>query len=345
MAAISTSTTVTQKIGFDEDYLQAFEAKPFIEGEKTPRRLTNFFVLLLLATVIATYGVLSDSTATVIGAMIVAPLMGPIMATTAAVIMGSTNRALRSLGLVIAGVLSVIVLSYLLAFIVPDVTITYLSNAEITSRIQPGLFALLTALAAGAAGAFITSREEIADSMGGVAISISLVPPLCVVGISLNQGEWSGAAGAMLLFLTNFLAILLAGGLVFMLAGLGSLAVSEMSRRVRRRAYALIIVSTLIIAVPLSVTAYGSFDSAMDNYAASVVAREWLGDSADEILAVTVIDEFVTVSLEGSEQFPPVSELADELAKTLERQVVVNVRLIPAQQVASLLEGYQNTAP
>ncbi|MFZ2359297.1 MAG: hypothetical protein WA040_08120, partial [Anaerolineae bacterium] len=58
----------------------------FIEGPKSARRLTNFFVLLLLATVIATFGVLSDSTATVIGAMIVAPLMGPIMATAAATV-------------------------------------------------------------------------------------------------------------------------------------------------------------------------------------------------------------------------------------------------------------------
>ena len=78
------------RLGFDPSYLPEFEDKLFIEGPQTARRLTNFFALLLFATVIATYGVLSNSTATVIGAMIVAPLMGPIMATTAAVIMGST---------------------------------------------------------------------------------------------------------------------------------------------------------------------------------------------------------------------------------------------------------------
>ena len=66
--------TLARKVRFDPDYLPAFEAKMFVEGPRTARRLTNFFVLLLLATVIATYGVLSGSTATVIGAMIVAPL-------------------------------------------------------------------------------------------------------------------------------------------------------------------------------------------------------------------------------------------------------------------------------
>ena len=218
---------LARKVGFDPAYLEAFEAKMFIEGPKTPRRLTNFFVLLLLATVIATFGVLSDSTATVIGAMIVAPLMGPIMATAAAIVMGSAQRALRGLALVAAGVASTILLSWLLALVMPDVAISLDYNSQITSRIAPGLIALVTALASGAAGAYIIMREEIADSMGGVAIAISLAPPLCVVGIGLSQGRWDAASGAMLLFLTNFLAILLAGGLVFLVSGLGRLAISD----------------------------------------------------------------------------------------------------------------------
>ena len=193
------------KLGFDPGYLPAFEDKLFIEGPQTARRLTNFFALLLFATVIATYGVLSSSTATVIGAMIVAPLMGPIMATTSAVVIGSLPRAVRAFALTVAGIILVISLSYLLAWVVPDVTISFTSNAEITSRINPGLYALLTALGVGAAGAFIISRAEIADSMGGVAIAISLVPPLCVVGISLQQGQLDATAGA-LLFLFNQLS-------------------------------------------------------------------------------------------------------------------------------------------
>ena len=188
---------IARKIGFDPEYLQSFEDKLFIQGPKTPRRLINFFVLLLLATVIATYGVISDSSATVIGAMIVAPLMGPIMATAAAVVMGSALRALRSLALVVAGVIAVVIFAYLLALFVPDVVLSFDHNAEITSRISPGLLALFTALASGAAGAFIMSREEIADSIGGVAIAISLVPPLCVVGIALNQGQWGRPVGRL----------------------------------------------------------------------------------------------------------------------------------------------------
>ncbi len=162
----TTPPTPVTKLGFDPGYLPVFEDKLFIEGVQTARRLTNFFVLLLLATVIATYGILSGSTATVIGAMIVAPLMGPIMATTAAVVMGSTQRALRAFALTIVGILTVIVTAYLLSWVVPDITISFTSNGEIASRINPGLYALITALGAGAAGAFIISRAEIAELDG-----------------------------------------------------------------------------------------------------------------------------------------------------------------------------------
>ena len=214
------------KLGFDPAYQSTFEDKLFIEGPQTARRLVTFFTLLLLATVIANYGVLSNSTATVIGAMIVAPLMGPMMATTSAVVMGSLPRALRAFALTVAGIIAVILFSFLLSLIVPSFTISFTSNGEITSRINPGLYALLTALGAGAAGAFIISRAEIADALGGVAIAISLVPPLCVVGISLRCGQMSAARGSFLLFMTNFLAILFAGGVVLMIVGVGKSAVS-----------------------------------------------------------------------------------------------------------------------
>lgn len=322
---------LARKIGFDPDYLEAFEKKLFISGPQTAQRLTNFFVLLLLATVIATFGVISDSTATVIGAMIVAPLMGPIMATAAAVVMGSMQRALRSLALVLVGVVCVILLSSLLTYIVPDVLLSYQENGEIASRIAPGLLALLTALASGAAGAYITSREEIADSMGGVAIAISLVPPLCVVGISINQGQWAAASGAMMLFLTNFLAILLAGGIIFLIGGLGRLAISDAHQRMRRNAFALIIVATLLIAIPLSLTSYQVIDHSLENRAAIQDIKDWLAETPHQVVKVNVGDQIVGATIEGYGELRPLRQLANALADTLGRPVVVELRVIPSQ--------------
>lgn len=327
--------TPITKLGFDPDYLPVFEDKMFLEGTQTARRLTNFFVLLLLATVIATYGILSGSTATVIGAMIVAPLMIPIMATTAAVVMGSTQRALRAFGLTIVGILTVIAAAYLLSWVVPDITISFTSNGEITSRINPGLYALFTALGAGAAGAFIISRAEIADSMGGVAIAISLVPPLCVVGISLQQGRLDAAAGALLLFLTNYLAILLAGGVVLIILGLGKLGVAQEDRRIRRRGLALFVFGILLVTIPLTLSTVQAVTRIMANQNATAEVQQWLEGTSYQVVTVNVMEKVVSATVEGSGELKPAQQLANQLAAALNRPVLLNLRTLPAQLGAS----------
>ncbi len=196
-----------------------FEDKLFFEGDKRRVNLERFAVLLFLSTVIATYGVLGDSTATIIGAMIIAPLMIPIMGTAAGLVMGDMGRAGRSFLKVVGGVAGVIFTAWFIGSFLNTTVVSFTTNSAITGRISPSLTDLAIALASGAAGAFAMSRSDVADSLPGVAISISLVPPFCVVGIGLSAGEWSVASGAMLLFLTNFLSILLAGGGVLALLG------------------------------------------------------------------------------------------------------------------------------
>lgn len=326
----STPQSFTTRLGFEPNYLPAFEDKLFIEGPQTARRLTNYFALLLFATVIATYGVLSDSTATVIGAMIVAPLMGPIMATTAAIVMGSSQRALRAFALTTAGILTVILSAYLLSWVVPDFTISFTSNGEIASRINPGLYALLTALGAGAAGAFITSRAEIADSMGGVAIAISLVPPLCVVGISLRQGNLDAAGGALLLFLTNYLAILLAGGVVLVVLGLGKTAIRQEQSRIRQRGFVLFVVGILLVTVPLSITTYQAVARARDNLIATQEVEKWLQGTSYKVAMVNVNDQLVAATIEGNGELKPLEQLAGQLDSALRRPILVDLRTLPA---------------
>ena len=333
--SLNTEPALYTKLGFDPAYLLTFEDKVFIEGPQTARRLVTFFTLLLLATVIATYGVLSNSTATVIGAMIVAPLMGPMMAITSAVVMGSLPRALRAFALTVSGIVAVIIFSYLLSLIIPSFTISFTSDGEITSRINPGLYALLTALGAGAAGAFIISRAEIADALGGVAIAISLVPPLCVVGISLRAGQMSAALGSLLLFMTNFLAILFAGGVVLVIIGLGKSAVSMEQLRFRRRGLILFVVCLLLIAIPLSLTAYQNIIGIEDNNSATVTVQNWLQGTSYQADTVSVNDRVVSVTIDGTGQIKPLQQLANQLARALRRPILLNLRTVPAQNSES----------
>ncbi len=314
---------------FDPEYLPSFESRLFFEGERKNKQIVNFVVLLLLATVIATYGVVTDSTASVIGAMIIAPLMTPIMASAAAVILGSTIRLRQSLQLVAFGILGVIVLSLLLTFFIPDSLISFPTNSQITSRVSPGLLDLMIALAAGAAGAYAIGRQEIADSLAGVAIAISLVPPLCVVGISLGGGMWLDAGGAFLLFLTNFFAILLAGAMVFRLMGLEELGFSDASREAKQKAIQLIVAGVLLITLLLAVTSYNAYLTTSQQTGTADAVRDWLGGTSFQTVGIKIRPTDVDITIRGDSRVPPLTDLHEKLNTLYGHPVKINLHVIP----------------
>ena len=314
---------------FDPGYLPVFESKLFFEGEKRNRQIMNFIVLLSLATVIATYGVVTDSTASVIGAMIIAPLMTPIMAVAAAVILGSTIRVRNALRLVISGILGVIVLAMLLTFFIPDSVIAFTTNSQITSRVSPGLLDLMIALAAGAAGAYAIGRQEIADSLAGVAIAISLVPPLSVVGISLAKGQWVDSGGAFLLFLTNFFAILLAGAIVFRLMGLEQLGFSDASKDAKRTAIRVIIVGTLLITLLLTVTSYNAYMRTSERTGTADAVSDWLDGTSFQIIGIKVQPSVVDITIRGDGKVPPLADLHTQLNNVYGHPMKIELHVTP----------------
>ena len=193
----------------------------------------GFFVLLLCAAVIATLGLIANSTAVVIGAMIVAPLMDPILSLAFALSISNNKLAKRSLLTVVIGVLVVVATSALLASLL-DVSEV---NREMTSRTAPNLIDLGVAVAAAVAGSFSMTRERLSNSLAGVAIAVALVPPLCVCGIGLSMGNEVVAVfgrgtvagitnqiseGSFLLFLANLIGITVASLFVFLVQRYGS---------------------------------------------------------------------------------------------------------------------------
>ncbi|MEO0769575.1 MAG: DUF389 domain-containing protein [Cyanobacteria bacterium J06649_4] len=179
----------------------------------------NYYMMLFLSGVISTLGLLAGSTAAIIGAMIVAPLMGPIVAVAFAITMGN-RRLLKRAGLsVVTGALLTIVTAYCICGLIGLNTL----NPEILERTRPTLIDLAIGLAAGAAGSFAKTRREVADALPGVAIAVALVPPLSVIGIGLAFGNGQVVSGSTLLFLTNLAGIVLSGGLVFIWQDYGSI--------------------------------------------------------------------------------------------------------------------------
>lgn len=323
--------TVVQDNMFHPEDIPAFEQKLFFEGARQRLAYERFAILLFLATVIATYGVLGDSTATVIGAMIIAPLMTPIMATAAGVATGRLDRAGRALLTVAAGVAGVIFLSWLLATLYPGI-ISATGNSQIAARVSPRLLDLLVALASGIAGAFAMSREDVADSLPGVAISISLVPPLCVVGTGLAIGNWGVALGAFLLFITNFFSILLAGSGIFSLLGLSRAATMQITGPARRRAFALILLGVFLISIPLSMTSYRVSRDTWTQFRATQIIEEWAIREDVDIRDISVQGDLLVILAVGDRQPTSFPELAANLERVSRRPLTVNLQVVPAYE-------------
>jgi uncharacterized hydrophobic protein (TIGR00271 family) len=284
MKVINLLSEILSANKFTTENLPDLEKKLFFEGERRRPYLVRFTVLIFLSTIIASGGIVADSTATVIGAMIVAPLMTPILATTAALVMGRVKRATHSILIVIGGIIVVLLISWFIG-IISTAVISFETNTQITSRISPNLNDLLVALAAGAAGAFAFSRDDVADSIPGVAIAIALVPPLCVVGISLSEAQLGAAIGASLLFLTNFLSILLAGGAVFALLNLGPAAIKgqDLSRQEQRKVYTYIGIGVLLVALPLAITSHQIARESVVEAQVKAITEDWLIESTSEL--------------------------------------------------------------
>jgi len=318
-------------IRFDPEYFPVFESKLFFDGEKKTLQLINFTVLLALSTVIATYGVVTDSTAAVIGAMIIAPLMTPIMACAAGVTLGSRFRSIKALRLVGLSVIGVIVLSALLTSFLPSSLISFTNNSQIISRVHPSLLDLLIAIAAGAAGAYAIGRQEIADSLAGVAIAISLVPPLAVVGISLGKFQWLDALGSFVLFLTNFFAILLAGAVVFRLLGLHRFTPVKKEGFTQQKAVRGIIAGTILIAIILGVATFNAVQTTNEQVNAVSAVNIWIGNNSYQVVTVSITGDVVDVTISGEGSLPPLRDLAGILEQNLGPPVIVNLHVVPEQ--------------
>ncbi len=177
----------------------------------------GFFVMVALSALIASFGLIMDSTAVVIGAMLVAPLMTPIFGLALALVQGNPRLLGLALRSEIAGVGLALLVSWLLGEAIPY----FEATREMLSRTEPSLLDMLVAILAGAAGAYALVNERLSPALPGVAISTAIVPPLANAGLCLSLSEYDGAWGSFLLFLTNFLSILLVAAGIFWLSGMG----------------------------------------------------------------------------------------------------------------------------
>jgi uncharacterized hydrophobic protein (TIGR00271 family) len=295
--------------------------------EDRARKLSRFWLLLVLAGVIASVGVVADSVATVIGAMIVAPLMTPILGIALAGSLADRPNLVRSVALVATGAASVVAVGWLLGALT-SLPVVAAENAQVAARVSPRLVDLLAALATGAVGAVALCRSDVSDTLPGVAIAISLVPPLTVVGLTLESGAPSEAMGALLLFLTNVSAILAVGTVVMALYRVQDHAGTD-ARRTRVRVAQVVAIMLLLIAVPLGATSVQVARSERTEAGVRTAAEAWAGSRGWEVVSVSTVADTVQVTVRGPEPAPDASALRSDLDGAGLKGVVVDVEFVP----------------
>jgi len=300
----------------------------FEEPARVPK-LVAWWVMLLLSVAIATFAILQDSTAVVIGAMLIAPLMTPILGAAAGIVNAWQWRVVKSLILIVAGVGAAIALAWIIARWVPAL-VPLDANSQVTSRVNPSLIDMLIALAAGAAGAYANVDKRVSNSIAGVAIAVALVPPLGVVGVTLEAGLLGDSLGAFLLFLTNLVSIILAASVVFLLTGFAPYRKMIEKRSEITAMLRTVVLAALIILVPLSFTAEGILRNAGRQTQAQTIVDEWAEASPNlKVARIEVTGSEVAVLLTGAGEVPSVEDLAASLTDSFGTAASVQVEYAP----------------
>jgi len=191
----------------------------------------RFYLMVAASTMIASFGLITNSTAVIIGAMLVAPLMTPIFGMALALIRGDAPLLGKSIRAEIAGVVAAVAMGFVLGSLTPALEPT----PEMLARTHPNLFDLMVAVFAGFAGSYALVDEHLSPALPGVAIATAIVPPLANTGLCFSVGAFAGATGSFLLFFANFLSILLVASATFWFSGMVREAGTLTRRNIFRR--------------------------------------------------------------------------------------------------------------
>ena len=202
-----------------------------------------YIIMMVLSTLIATFGLFGNSSPVIIGAMILAPIITPIVAFSMGMVRYDVNMLKTGITTIFAGTLVALLVAAMVSLIIPLKILT----SEIDARLSPTLLDMGIAVASGVAAAYAHAEKGIAKSLAGVAIAVALVPPLSVAGIGIGWWDWDVFSGAFLLYLTNLAGIIMFAGITFLLLGFAPF------RRARLGlVYTLVIV--ILVMIPLSLS-------------------------------------------------------------------------------------------
>ncbi|MBK9122337.1 MAG: DUF389 domain-containing protein [Chloroflexi bacterium] len=288
-------------------------------SDSASRPSLDYVVLIVISAMIATLGLLLDSSAVVIGAMLIAPLMQPLIATAAGFAAPRFPTALHGLWTLVVGIAAALLVAGLLGVL----TATTVPTQEMLNRGAPSLPDAFVALASGFIGAYAMARKDIPSAAVGVAIAASLMPPLCTVGLAAVMGESALASGAALLFFVNIVCIVSSTALVLTWLG--------MAQGKRERQFARV---SLAVLASLSIFAIYQIviltQSQQEDEEVAQLLRDGLAPAEVVDIETTegdTLEFLVTLRVDSDQPLPDADQLLTPLTELSGQPVVL--RLIP----------------
>ena len=298
----------------------------------------DFVVMMTLSAVLASLGLMQGSTAVVIGAMLVAPLMNPLSGAGLAVSQGNLKLFRDAFVAIAIGVAIGFVVSLMVGLLNPG----YEPSLEIEARGKPDLFDLGIAFASGMAAAYAQGRPNVAATLAGVAIAAALVPPLAVIGLALTSDRPIIAGNAAILLITNLVAITLGAALVFRMLGVRVVNKGEEGAAWARRAVIFLVVGAMLLAAPLLLNMLAEAQRGQDRpltYPVSAAVRKAMRRHVDRYPGVEIIslsrpgvepERGITILLESDEDVGPgfIEEVQTLVRKARGERVPVEVHVL-----------------
>lgn len=303
----------------------------FFAGRRRRPYRIRFVVLLSFAVSIASVGLLANQIIVVLGAMLLSPLMTPIQAASAALVLGWTKQVLRTLALIAFGAIWTIGISWFIGTISPDRAVL---PDTVLSMTNPTLYDLIIALLAGAASAYAMIRRD-HSTLPGAAVAVSLVPPLAASGIAISSGHHDLAFSAFGLFITNLVAIVLAASGMLLFMGFTPAKVLIRKRDQIRRGFIIAGIFTILIAVPLGIHSANLIQESRDRNHVEQAVRDWLDlwEEDFDVSGINIDGHVVEIDLVGPREPTGTVALTTNIVGHLGPETRVEVRWIQRNEL------------
>ena len=284
----------------------------------------DYAMLIVLSALLASLGLILNSNAVIIGAMLVAPLMAPLIAFSTGMAIGDLRLSRKAVIALLVGILLALGVSYFGGRISSTTIIT----SEMVSRGNPTFLDMAVALASGVIGAYAAGRKSISSAAAGVAIAAALMPPLCTVGLAYAFGDNALSRGAFLLFLTNIISIILAATITFFWLGLRSYETDEKTEKERQRTSNILVILFIAILVALWVRQFQSInttriESVLQESFQQAELVNFDVREEDPLRIIATIRQPVTLMDDSSEIIAAKQNLESSLEQEVNLQVVI----------------------